>query len=183
MARQHGKYLPYQFLPEIDLEMHAASPSGTNARHITQEFEERIRTEGATPPVRSKKEAIETVVVLGCAGSRNNESGGPRRCISRPHPMKTRRYHASPHRPTFARISHSYAVCRRWPPHHHFKIPTHSPVGIFCLLPRVHGGWRGFLRTSPKDIVAVFGPVFSLRWLALSVPAPPKTGEVLKRKI
>lgn len=77
MARQHGKYLPYQFLPEIDLEMHAASPSGTNARHITQEFEERIRTEGATPPVRSKKEATETVVVLGCAGSRNNESGGP----------------------------------------------------------------------------------------------------------
>jgi len=131
MARQHGKYLPYQFLPEIDLEMHAASPSGTNARHITQEFEERIRTEGATPPVRSKKEAIETVVVLGCAGSRNNESGGPRRCISRPHPMKTRRYHASPHRPTFARISNSYAVCRRLPTHHHFKIPTNSPVGIF----------------------------------------------------
>ena len=87
MARQHGKYLPYQFLPEIDLEMHAASPSGTNARHITQEFEERIRTEGATPPVRSKKEATETVVVLGCAGSRNNESGGPRRGISRPHPL------------------------------------------------------------------------------------------------
>ena len=91
MARQHGKYLPYQFLPEIDLEMHAASPSGTNARHITQEFEERIRTEGATPPVRSKKEATETVVVLGCAGSRNNENGGPRRGISRPHPMKTQR--------------------------------------------------------------------------------------------
>ena len=45
--------------------------------------------------------------------------------------MKTRRYHASPHRPTFARISNSYAVCRRWPPHHQLKIPTNSPVGIF----------------------------------------------------
>ena len=131
MARQHGKYLPYQFLPEIDLEMHAASPSGTNARHITQEFEERIRTEGATPPVRAKKEATETVVVLGCAGSRNNESGGPRRGISRPHPMKTQRYHASPHRPTLTSISNSCAVCRRLPTHHQLKIPTNSPVGIF----------------------------------------------------
>ena len=125
MARQHGKYLPYQFLPEIDLEMHAASPSGTNARHITQEFEERIRTEGATPPVRSKKEATETVVVLGCAGSRNNESGGPRRGISRPHPMKTRRYHASPHRPTLTSISNSCAVCRRLPTHHLFSVQHH----------------------------------------------------------
>ena len=135
MARQHGKYLPYQFLPEIDLEMHAASPSGTNARHITQEFEERIRTEGATPPVRSKKEAIETVVVLGCAGSRNNESGGPRRCISRPHPLKTRRYHASQHHPTLARISNSYAVCRQWLPHHQYSKSQPLSVGIFLPVP------------------------------------------------
>ena len=62
-----------------------------------------------------------------------------------------------------------------------------SPPG-FCgiaspLTPRVHGGWRGFLRTSPKTLAAVFGPVFSLRWPVLSVPAPCKTGEVLKHKI
>ena len=61
----------------------------------------------------------------------NNESGDLRRCKNRPPPMKTRRYHASPHRPTFARISHSYAVCRRLPAHHQLKIPTNSPVGIF----------------------------------------------------
>ena len=183
MARQHGKYLPYQFLLEIDLEMHAASPSGTNARHITQEFEERIRTEGATPPVRSKKEATETVVVLGCAGSRNNESGGPRRGISRPHHMKTRRYHASPHRPTLTSISNSCAVCRRLPTHHQLKYQPILRLVFFCLLPRVHGGWRGFLRTSPKVLAAVFGPVFSLRWPVLSVPAPTKIGQVLKRKI
>ena len=162
MARQHGKYLPYQFLPEIDLEMHAASPSGTNARHITQEFEERIRTEGATPPVRSKKEATETVVVLGCAGSRNNESGGPRRGISRPHPMKTRRYHASPHRPTFARISHSYAVCRRWPPHHQLKIPTNSPVGIFLPTAACSRG----LAWAPADFAKRHGGGIRPRFLS-----------------
>jgi hypothetical protein len=42
---------------------------------------------------------------------------------------------------------------------------------------------RWFLRTSPKGMAAVFGPVFSLRWPVLSVPAPCKTGEVLKHKI
>ena len=54
---------------------------------------------------------------------------------------------------------------------------------FFCLLPCVHRGWRGFLRTSPKGMAAVFVPVFSLRWPVLSVPAPAKTGEVLKYKI
>ena len=61
----------------------------------------------------------------------NNESGDLRRRKNRPHPMKTRRNHASPHRPTFACISNSYAVCRRLPTHHQLKIPTNSPVGIF----------------------------------------------------
>ena len=54
---------------------------------------------------------------------------------------------------------------------------------FFCLLPRVHAGWRGFLRTSPKALAAVFDPVFSLRWPVLSVPAPTKIGQVLKQKI
>ena len=42
---------------------------------------------------------------------------------------------------------------------------------------------RWFLRTSPKTLAAVFGPVFSLRWPVLSVPALCKIGEVLKHKI
>ena len=42
---------------------------------------------------------------------------------------------------------------------------------------------RGFLRTSPKTLAAVFNPVFSLRWPVLSVPAPTKIGQVLKHKI
>ena len=61
----------------------------------------------------------------------NNESGDLRRCKNRPPAMKTRRYHASPHRPTFARISNSYAVCRRWPPHHHYSKSQPLSVGIF----------------------------------------------------
>ena len=113
----------------------------------------------------------------------NNESGGPRRCISRPPPLKTLLYHASPHRPTFARIGNSYAVCRRLPTHHQLKYQPILRLVFFCLLPRVHGGWRGFLRTSPKVLAAVFGTVFSLRWPVLSVPAPTKIGQVLKRKI
>ena len=53
-------------------------------------------------------------------------------------------------------------------------------IGTVC---RISGGWRGFLRTSPKGIAAVFGPVFSLRWPVLSAPAPTKIGQVLKHKI
>ena len=67
--------------------------------------------------------------------------------------------------------------------HHQLKYQPILRLVFFCLLPRVHGGWRGFLRTSPKVLAAVFGPVFSLRWPVLSVPAPTKIGQVLKRKI
>ena len=38
---------------------------------------------------------------------------------------------STPHRPTRARIGTSCAVCHLWPPHHHLKIPTNSPFGIF----------------------------------------------------
>ncbi len=56
---------------------------------------------------------------------------GPRRRKSCLPSMKTLLYHASPHRPTLARISNSYAVCHRLPTHHQYSKSQPLSVGIF----------------------------------------------------
>ena len=76
-------------------------------------------------PYFNERQSVILLVLVGIC------TVGPRCRKNRPHPLKTRRYHASPHHPTLASISNSYAVCRRLPPHHQLKIPTNSPVGIF----------------------------------------------------
>ena len=86
----------------------------------------------------------------------------------------------TPHSPALAIHTRFVAGCR------HTTTLKYQPIlrlVFFCLLPRVHGGSRGFLRTSPKALAAVFDPVFSLRWPVLSVSAPTKIGQVLKHKI
>ena len=68
------------------------------------------------------------------------------------------------HTRTTAAPALTVQLCMRGRSLHRLKIPSHSVLDIFCLLPCVppcvppcvHGAWRGFLRTSPKGLAAAF---------------------------